>query len=1164
MAPKKQPPKKQPPKKQPPKKQDATGKDDSDPTGGEERPVKKLKLTLQDEAHGSQVEAHGSQVTKSAEEEQSAPVHGKKKVDCETCGRDLSHLKVTLLGPKGGRVCAACKKKANTEKKKAAGEKDKRSEGCDKIMPVGSTHVYQGLKGGHLCGKCYEKTRKTKEDKPCEECGKTIPAGRLLRNLYTGKKGGNLCLTCYQKTRKIEEDDTCDECGETIPAGAYQLYTGSKGGRMCRKCYDTRYYSKRQDDAEAKPERNDCESCGRETHAGTVRFRGEKKGCVCKTCHEKKNISAKRSHQGEKTCSDCGTLVYDEDEFCSVCRQRHDAHETPPYRPVNNTASDIMLFRHAEIRDVAIQEFRELNPNHDPHTQDLQPRTVSSERNYWYQTVDQMRETLRQRGVVRGVAKGHRRHLIRWLQIIDALDGVLPQPRPAASRYHEMDIHALKRLATEDGFFRRREPPEGTAQNFATFLAEDPWLQSWDNAEQATPPETLVTQLRTTAQRADRALANRTFASDPPTSNPPTSNPPTSNPPVNNTSVNDGAPVNIPVAENPADSVEDLTAGIIATHNGGLWSLRETFASLQQTLNESFLPSHTSSIGLLCGVWAYTGSRVEWMRRMANRYPHQYERPDMSAEEMGHQLMERLFENYDRANPAANRVLGIPTQAYREYLDHRLAPLLAAGGTAFQDEYNYWLRMYDIDANLIGVLDDFANQEQLGGVAPDFGIGVVAGAFTNNSGNEVPANARIVRAGDPTVPHIWVHDYRALGQNGRAGAYNHFESFARGGRLEEALEWGMTPGDLGLLSGRQRFDPRDPAVQAHQTEMDRLKAAARQAQRMVTERNDKLARCCRRCQVLDRLDCDGMPGDPPKTCSLCKEHGDHCIHDRDLPMKPKFVTMTNYTKEISRPWDIPMTLDDRAKYYDLASDHQPELEPEVEHHAVIVIGRMSSHRGWLAVAANLGNSRRFQPAAVRRLFAMSLARRGIMPVPVDMGGVQDNFLASHFEFWHGPNGIMRPNNPNPPTEITYLLQGIAGFSTPITGWIAFYLNIVQIDGQNQTNIANRIWLMFAVERRGVIDGSPGSVVPGRHLADWLLWGNKYVRKVRLVDLYNRWHNMLQQPPVLAATQFEGELDDILTAMEHEGFMRSGHYGAGTNPTWADVMGRNHSRNSPWT
>jgi hypothetical protein len=191
---------------------------------------------------------------------------------------------------------------------------------------------------------------------------------------------------------------------------------------------------------------------------------------------------------------------------------------------------------------------------------------------------------------------------------------------------------------------------------------------------------------------------------------------------------------------------------------------------------------------------------------------------------------------------------------------------------------------------------------------------------------------------------------------------------------------------------------------------------------------------------------------------------------------------------------------------------------------------------------------------------LSIARHGTDAVPTNIGDLPDPSLTAHYHLW---NQIMRPNNPNSPVEVIFLLQGIAGLSTPFLGWVTFYRDIVQRDAQNGTNIADRIFLMPVVESH-VINGGHTSVAPGRYLPNWLKWGNKEVRKVRLRDLYNRFMDQQQLPPfVPTMTPYDMDLDDLLLAMEHEGFWRDGHLGAQTNPTDGDVAARNNGRNAAW-
>jgi hypothetical protein len=110
-------------------------------------------------------------------------------------------------------------------------------------------------------------------------------------------------------------------------------------------------------------------------------------------------------------------------------------------------------------------------------------------------------------------------------------------------------------------------------------------------------------------------------------------------------------------------------------------------------------------------------------------------------------------------------------------------------------------------------MDQVAFDGQLVGVAGDYGLEVVAGAFTDHFGQEMPAHARIVRAGAAGVPRIWVHNYRALGRN---NGYNPFETFVLSGRAEASTEWGIATIDARYVQ-RPTFSSRDPAVRQTKT-----------------------------------------------------------------------------------------------------------------------------------------------------------------------------------------------------------------------------------------------------------------------------------------------------------------------------------------------------------
>ena len=133
-----------------------------------------------------------------------------------------------------------------------------------------------------------------------------------------------------------------------------------------------------------------------------------------------------------------------------------------------------------------------------------------------------------------------------------------------------------------------------------------------------------------------------------------------------------------------------------------------------------------------------------------------------------------------------------------------------------------------------------------------------------------------------------------------------------------------------------------------------------------------------------------------------------------------------------------------------------------------------------------------------------IARHGAMPVPTQTGNLIDPMLHAFLAMF---DHLTRANNPHPPTEIHFLLLGIAGFSVGIEGWgdrtQGFFREILSRDAANSTNYAGRIHLVFVMEPHVVDPASPASINSGQqpHGVRFL---NKQVVKVRLEDMVDRY------------------------------------------------------------
>ncbi|KJY00817.1 hypothetical protein TI39_contig311g00014 [Zymoseptoria brevis] len=1058
--------------------------------------------------------------------------------------------------------------------------------------------------GGRQCHACYLVARREWESvkekdralKFCDKCKQSKPGAHHIR-----PEGGRWCHACYLVARRewesVKEKDRalnfCDECKQSKPGTDH---IRPEGGRQCGACHTRKgghEYAGKEPPAMLK-----CDKCKNDVPPGQVTLPRPEGRVWCPACFEPKRSreppelqsseaaahhpakklklthqsGASSSLEGKKgrICASCGTQELDDPEAdrCVRCEELHNAYgdQEPPFRPLNNAVSGIAIYTYAEIRELALQSFGQRHPGHDPSTHNEQPSTTRG--NYWFMLVKELREALRYRGAIRDIAITRRRDLIRYLQILDALDGLLPRPQPTASMYHAMSAQALEALARDTGYFRQRSPPPATGENFAQYLCRV------NLSDSTLPLEIESTELDEQSMLGDddQSMLDPMLRDY-------------------DQSMQDDQAVAQAVEQSVVD-LDDTTPSIPEqTGSGGgvgIDSDAEAIASLQSTLMHSQYPGETGSVGLLCGPRAWAASRIERIRQLANE-DRSRERPYMPVEEMMHEGLMLMFTNYVPGQPIERGVndRGTTTPAYDAYITAILAQRQAEGWDerTLHDEAWEMLSMKNFDSVQVAALDQLAQDAHLGGETPDFGLGVVVAQYIHPvTHREVPAYAVIQRAGDPNVPHIWIHNSLGLGR----GNYNHFESFVQGGNYEAAFEWGLTTGDADITP-RLRFDRTDPA--AVETEAQRIARENTNRQVQDSWRLGQIRRSCTRCQQLNVTDCGGKPGG---ICRRCQDAGltqVDCEFDRPAAFVPVGMPASQITEEfMKRPGKGSLTRQEI-----IASTEPQTLPTEGDYFYVFVTTRMSSAPGAPGVQAHSADAatsvntydillnsqlhndtdegrRPGGPAAnmLMRTFVMPFSRHGAKDVPTNIINLNDPVLLAFVDTMVQIM-IAAATNTNPPVEIHFLTMGIAGFRVPFHGWVGFYLNVRQHDLQNGTNVADTIYLVPVVAFH-YVDGGPWSIDPGRRITTWLRYGSKAVRKFKLRDLYRRWqhHNDIAQliennqplphGPIAPAEQ---DLDDFLEGLSQEARLRMAHLGLNTVPLAATVLARNIGRGSPW-
>lgn len=317
-----------------------------------------------------------------------------------------------------------------------------------------------------------------------------------------------------------------------------------------------------------------------------------------------------------------------------------------------------------------------------------------------------------------------------------------------------------------------------------------------------------------------------------------------------------------------------------------------------------------------------------------------------------------------------------------------------------------------------------------------------------------------------------------------------------------------------------------------------------------------------------------------------------------------------------RDWDVPLSLIEEEQMLLSSRDHLPDPEPKGRHFLVIGCARRSDHPSHatliqllqdLILTINAYNNLLNNPAhqgspegqrpggaaaaLPMRSYRLAFGRHGPKAVPTQLANLNNVPLQAFVQFI---DHLTRAGNPNIPVEIHFLLMGVAGFSVDIAGWgdrtQGFFRFILDRDIQNQTAIANTIYLVPAIELHVINQNSPSSInngLPPHGIRN----NNKQLIKYRLADLIDRhqdlkqaahqmqmpWQQFLENMSLLhqglpvavpvnlpawaGGAQQAVELDRFIMAMYWEKAWRSAWLGANTIPSAYHVAQNNVGRNT---
>lgn len=406
-----------------------------------------------------------------------------------------------------------------------------------------------------------------------------------------------------------------------------------------------------------------------------------------------------------------------------------------------------------------------------------------------------------------------------------------------------------------------------------------------------------------------------------------------------------------------------------------------------------------------------------------------------------------------------------------------------------------------------------------------------------------------------------------------------------------------------------------------------LRAASALVNSLVNSLVNAGAKACKQCVKADRVrQCKRTSGH--RYCDPCDEDGeaDECEwpHGSAESILGSWKQANELTDDDIRAWDRPLGIAEEDMMRRSLTG-QLEDVPEGSHFLVIPCARKSSHPGAMNMLNllqcllvtqnnydNMLNDPAYQqfregqrpggPGTQMRSHRVSIARRGLLPIPTHHGNLVDPMLHAFINLM---DQLLAVGNNNLPIEIHFLLHGIAGFSVDIDRWGSrthgFFSHVLSADAANATNgnhtdIAGSIYIVAVMELHVVSPNSPSSINHGNP-AHGVQKNNKRIVKYRLADLIDRraqlvthaaglnnGHGMpfaeymrnvlllhtgnqpaggFPNPPPWGGPAWQApELDRFIMAMFWEFMWRANHLDNTTIPPDAHVNANNGNRNAP--
>nr|OQO18902.1 hypothetical protein B0A51_15038 [Rachicladosporium sp. CCFEE 5018] len=565
--------------------------------------------------------------------------------------------------------------------------------------------------------------------------------------------------------------------------------------------------------------------------------------------------------------------------------------------------------------------------------------------------------------------------------------------------------------------------------------------------------------------------------------------------------------------------------------------------------------------------------------------------------------MRLLFEDWDANQVYDQDAPGKPTVAFEQYAS-RLFKDFTAEEAAQEAPHLYHmvdLNAFQLDA-ILSILYETGRVHYYYQLAVITSSHVV-GEMLNEV--EVPPHVEVTRDYDPndSRPALFVHNNLVIG----GGFYTHWEGMGEGGDFHALLSWGFPLIDADEMP---HMSFRATLRHANETVEERTRRENRNKMTLAALRDRQSRESCVQCRD-NNLRCTGdvKKGPPCKQCASTGK-GKQCKWLAHQQPPSQAAPGEIPTDAHLRPWDTQYPGDIWANTESLIDF---ETEPEAEkYYAAFFFGRHSSHAGDDEMQQTLRRLRLTRhlyrtmhqahavmgepinhfpegtpPAAggVMIGHCVAFARHGTMAVPTSEHNLNNDQLKAfvrklhHYFAYNQPPGNALLNRP---TEIHFVINGLAGLSVGIRHWGSripgdgLFAFMLQQDAAHGKNMADHVYVVVHSEER-VIDGVGNFTLAQGRTPGWQMHKHRALKKHKLADLidretYLRARHLLNvqlvaqgQPPAppgpMQITANEArDMDTLIPAFEDEARWRTANLGPGTNPTAQAIKQRNFDRN----